>query len=1248
MIDIMPGASFELYDDPRNNDPKYYNYYVECLEGETADAEYEGVKYRHYLENGTLTVDFNIYTEAEDFFPIEGFTKYRAVRNGTTISNNTSLSAGQTVNFYYKRERVSLKFYNVNVTVKTVDGLVYEYPLKNVIVEGNAASAYVPPYPTTYEPDAYEFGGWYTTPECFPGTEVDWIKGKMPSTTQEVYAKWTPKIHHITVYLTEGDTTTIHEYLIPHGELVPEDERPANPTNGDLEFIGWFYRDENGIEQAFDFNNMPVKDGMRLYAKWSSNVLKTYTIRYWLQGTETPVAAPTTGSALAGTTKTFEAKGGDQLYAEYREGYFPQIQSHSITMDINQEGDIVYTFWYVWKKAVTYTVHYYEKDLDGNPVYVTDGAGNQVNKSVYTSETKTTKYAEVVENYVRVTSYKPDAVQKKLVLSGDVSADNTIIFWYTPNTTHGFVIYNHYLEDLPKPGSTETTWTAGLSYMNEHLIVGNNELPFTIEPMPFEGFTYKPDAEGTVTSGILSQVGQEVDLKLYYTRNKYPYQIQYLEYGTNQVLQAPTVFNGENCAYFGDSVTTNKIPDLEAQGYTYHSVVGCTIRVEENINNPSRNTITVYYVPLYGNLQISKNVSVQGTAPQPDKDLLFEFVVSVPDGVTGTYSATIGGQSTNVTVENGSIKVSIKDGQTATIFGLPVGFPNPYTYRVSETPAPGFQPVFSPGQTVTLTNKVTSSVQCTNLYPVGKLVLTKTVTKEYPPDTWNRGTDQFRFVVTSPSLVNGKTYTVSGPSGQKQYKVSDHTIILDPISASQVNEPVSITVLDIPIGEYTVTEIMNEDTKAYYTTTANGANGYSANVTLTVDSLTGTVNFVNAFKRTKGNLYLEKVLVEAPGFNSNELPTDTEFSFTIQLADDVPNSMDVQVSYSNGTVHQVTTINGSLTVNLKAGENVTITGLPVGEYRITEATIPSYANKFALKVNDAWVEQPVTSAGGSMYLDVTVQTNKTTEVLCTNTYPVDRAELVIQKLVTREYDKDTLPDDSFVFTVKLAETDLHQYSYTVYNQNSSVYAEHTVTVDGENAFEITLKAGQYAVVPNMPVCGYTITESEESQNYNVSYQVYQTETGETASNTVDTSGAVSASGNASSLGRTFAAGKTDIVVFTNQYKKHVTNLTIDRNNAADSEQVFVYDVVNKNGDLMITVTVVGNGETTIYDLPYDDYTVTQRNDWSWRYKDAASKVTLSAGNNQEGNAAKVTFNGSAITKWLDGLSQWIRNICAGG
>lgn len=93
-----------------------------------------------------------------------------------------------------------------------------------------------------------------------------------------------------------------------------------------------------------------------------------YTIKYAVRNkddTLTYIADDTVGSALAGTTKTFDAKTGTQLKEGYQAGYFPETGSHSITFNI--EGGNDYTFIYVPKPEVEYTVKYLEKGTE-NPL----------------------------------------------------------------------------------------------------------------------------------------------------------------------------------------------------------------------------------------------------------------------------------------------------------------------------------------------------------------------------------------------------------------------------------------------------------------------------------------------------------------------------------------------------------------------------------------------------------------------------------------------------------------------------------------------------------------------------------------------------------------------------------------------------------------------------------------------------------------------------------------------------------------
>lgn len=103
------------------------------------------------------------------------------------------------------------------------------------------------------------------------------------------------------------------------------------------------------------------------------------------------------------------------------------------------------------------------------------------------------------------------------------------------------------------------------------------------------------------------------------------------------------------------------------------------------------------------------------------------------------------------------------------------------------------------------------------------------------------------------------------------------------------------------------------------------------------------------------------------------------------------------------------------------------------------------------------------------------------------------------------------------------------------------------------------------------------------------------------------------------------------------------SLTIVRENGendeSNGEQVFVYKVqAVSDPDYVLYVTIHGNGSVTINDLPCREYTVTQQNDWSWRYEDTKQSVTV------EKDGSTVRFTKKAVKEtWLNGNSQRISN-----
>lgn len=503
-IDTMPGENITFEARDSESGAKIY-YYVETINGAAGDKSYNGKNYKEYK---VIDLDYSSGTSLtyrEEFHPITGFTQGDS---NPYLPKDGEVGMQENNYLYYTRNSYNLKFYNYNAYVNGKGGSVqFEAPLRSYYFE--------PEYPSKLEPNAYEFDGWYTTADCYAGSEADLSTMTMPASNVILYAKWVPKTHTVKTYLTkdamESGSAELQNWTVTHGSTVTDP--PADPERKPYKFVGWFY-DENGTEKAFDFS-MPVNRDLNLYAKWSSNTLVEYKIHYRLEdGTE--IAPDTTGSGLAGTTKTFDAKGGTQLNAGYQKGYFPKTNSHSLTFDIN--GGNEFTFVYVQKEKVKYTVRYLDK-ATGEPVVV-DGVP-MADKVEETSDAVKTEKFEYIKGYA------PDAYQKKLVLSADEN-ENVLIFWYTKDETHAPVQTIHWIQNIVGDGYTEYQSSTDLNG-----VIGEKYTATSIGINGFKFNSIKSNTEGTLTERGLV-------LNLYYDREEYGYTFRFMDSGTNQPI-APSV-----------------------------------------------------------------------------------------------------------------------------------------------------------------------------------------------------------------------------------------------------------------------------------------------------------------------------------------------------------------------------------------------------------------------------------------------------------------------------------------------------------------------------------------------------------------------------------------------------------------------------------------------------------------------------------------------------------------------------------
>lgn len=623
-IQVMPVGGAKFWG-PKTGSGNYKaTYYVEALPGDSDTIEHNGITYKYHHED--ISVSSGNVTD-EEKYDIEGFTYKEGTSNGSSYNG---------AKFYYTRNKYTLEFNNGEESVKK-ESVLYELPLSGY--------NFTPNMPSFYEPGSREFAGWYLNPEC-TGEEFVLSEHTMTADNLLLYAKWTPVTHTVRFYLDKNidktdanvytavvDGKTIrYMYDVPHGSAVQNPYTPPNdPEKGQYIFVGWFYEDVNGKEQMWDFDNSTVTRDVDIYAKWSSNSLVQYTVKFVYKDgeKEVEIAAPITGSALGGNSKTFEAKGNDQLYSNYQEGYFPTTQSHTIVMDLDNPDNNTYTFYYTKEKAVPYTVYFVtDKQNESNNLQDVELNGKTYYIVADTKVVAENKKAIVTETYAKVPGYLPDTYQQTLIINP--KGDNRIIFYYTKDEINGMYVVHYLIENL------DGTYTEHSIFEGRGKI--GAEVNATIKDI--ENFTHDSSVNGTKLSGKISK-DTVLELNVYYKRNQYSYKVQYLEQNTNKPLSMEKVED----ALWQSTVTEKaiEIPNFTLVGNAEKSI---------QINN-TVNIITFYYTENKVSLTIRKN-----GADEIDENQTFIFKVK---GVAGTNTADI------------DMRVVVKGNGSVTIKDLPIG-----------------------------------------------------------------------------------------------------------------------------------------------------------------------------------------------------------------------------------------------------------------------------------------------------------------------------------------------------------------------------------------------------------------------------------------------------------------------------------------------------------------------------------------------------------------------------------------------
>lgn len=576
-LDRMPGTNvtFNLYNQSSRTLKTIY-YYVQAVDSTLENPTWPDEPGNDYTLLKSVNTYFNYATYEEEYHEIEGFTRFSRSDAGFDWSNQKDFS-NHALDLYYLRNSYTLRFYNY-------DGFVDDRAV-SVKYEANLGQYdFVPAYPDGLEPNAYAFAGWYLNPQC-TGEQVNLADMEMPASDLVLYANWEPVSHTVNVYLDSTLVTQIGApQTVAHGVFATAPTEFDEGQYVDYTFVGWFYMD-GGVEKAFSFESMPVRQDLDIYAKWSSHVLVEYTVNFVLEGSDTRIADPITGSALAGTTRTFEAKGGTDLYELYQEGYFPRVESHSMLMSVDDSN--TFTFYYVQANIVPYTVRYLEEGT--NAVLSPENVVRDNTHAVVTEYAKT------------ISGYLPDAYQKRLVVTAE--GENVLTFYYTKDDQHALVVTDHILvrgNVRTNIQHSEITGVIGQTYSSEPLDPAPSG--YVLDHIEVNGVEW---AEEGNPSGTLT--GEGLRFAFYYRYNQFD--VYYQSAGravTYDVVENFSVTDKVNDGYLYGGLYTDEtfnipLADADICGLGFNPVPDETYYVKEVPESYLQPKILHVYNTYYGN-----------------------------------------------------------------------------------------------------------------------------------------------------------------------------------------------------------------------------------------------------------------------------------------------------------------------------------------------------------------------------------------------------------------------------------------------------------------------------------------------------------------------------------------------------------------------------------------------------------------------------------------------------------------------
>ncbi len=638
----MPAENLTMYEKDVGSGKKII-YYVEGLDGERTT-------YR------TFEASSNVHLTKEDQMPITGFT-YSDWKQYNEWYEEPVLW------LYYTRNSYNLRFENCQPM--DPESIKFEAKLST------GKPSRDPGRPSYVDSD-YTFAGWYLDPGF--KEPVNWNE-TMTEDGLTIYAKWEkPKytVDFVTNCKEEKASITREK-----GFVLTEEELAA-PDKADDEFLGWYtdsaltkkfipesqivkdttlyarWRNSDTVTytvkymcgdvaiadakqqtvirnstvsepaetvegyypETLSISAMITKDGQEIIFKYRAVQSWTYTVKYLLEGTKTPVPGSTVETGTTSdqnvmiTFKTFE-------------GY--TLKSDPV-QKVTQENQVV-IFYYVPKTAIYHIQHWYER-LDG-----TFGL-----RYIDTFNTAAGEYVTTEGRDITVGGFTLNTSITGTVTEGTTDIQNVLSMklYYTRNTHQ---VSYQYEGDVPK-GAPAAPDAANHKYQAQVAVAENPNVTGYI----FSGWTATTENGTAVDTagGKFVMPDADVVLKGSFKAAEQTYRVKYLDEDTKKEIHD---MSKPKAAYFGDVIEGHK-EKIDISGYTFVRADELTVRTDNE-----KNIVTVYYSKDDNKDDIPDKYQITFTYVSADADK--GTVTGITSEVATTYEITRDSVTGEIIVGNG-------------------------------------------------------------------------------------------------------------------------------------------------------------------------------------------------------------------------------------------------------------------------------------------------------------------------------------------------------------------------------------------------------------------------------------------------------------------------------------------------------------------------------------------------------------------------------------------------------------------